>query len=110
MPDAILHTATRVIRRLTTEPTHSVTAEESKQVVPGDFDLAGGPWVLNVNGSRRPATVAEQAEAFSTPARQVILDLRDALQSIEGEAQLPAKVRAFATRLLALYPARVPIE
>ena len=109
MPIAILHLPTRVIRRLTTTLAPELGPEESTQVVPDGFDLAGGPWVLNLDGSRRFATTAEAEEAFSTPARQEIQDLVDALIAVrDGPAAIPAVLKTLATRFLGLYRKRVP--
>lgn len=63
---AVLHSATRVIRRLTSDSVPVILPDESAQVVPDGFTLAGGPWKLAPDNVTRLAPTAAEQEAALT--------------------------------------------
>lgn len=67
---AIIHTATRVIRRLTTETIPVVGADETSVDMPAPIDLTGGFWKLTPALQQVPANAAEIDAAGVDPVRQ----------------------------------------
>lgn len=108
MPNyAILHTASRVIRRLTSDDPPTVAADETAVTVAGGFDLAGGPWKLDAGGSKVAPTQAEIDAADVDPVRTTALQrqfLLNYLASLDGiiaagtQAEMAAALKDWAAR------------
>lgn len=98
---AIIHTATRVVRRVTTDAAPALAADESVVEV-STLNLSGGFWKLDAQGVRVAATPADIDAAAVDDAleaqkvRALALALRDAAVAMRDDASLPATVRAFA--------------
>lgn len=90
MPDAIVHTVTRVVRRQTLDPAHTISADESKVLVTPEFDLAGGPWKLPpgpgpfANTDRLIPTAQEIDDADQLPLAPELQTIVDALLDAEN--------------------------
>lgn len=105
---AIIHTATRVIRRLTTDPTPDVAADETAvDLRAAVIDLAGGYWKLDAQNNRVPATQADIDAADVDPARvealrrqfmQNYLASVDAIAAATTAGQMLAALQAWAPR------------
>ena len=107
---AIIHTATRVIRRVTIDARPTVGADETAVPVVPEIDLApagsaSGYWKLDGANVKVAATQDEGRTAGLDAAhertqranrRQALLDHLDDMAS---DLTLPAKVRTFADRL-----------
>ncbi len=102
---AIIHTPTRVVRRLTTDNVPAVAADETGVVMAVPVDMAGGPWKLDVGNNLVAASVAEAQAAGMDRAftqAQASLRLTNLLAHLDlmiADATLPARVRTFATLL-----------
>lgn len=102
MPDqyAIIHTTSRVIRRLTiTSPPEHDPATETAVLMNPPIDLAGGWWKLNGGNNKVSATDAEAdtagineaaARARRIQRRQALLDKLD---EIIADGTAPARLR-----------------
>lgn len=107
MPDAILHAATRVIRRLTIDPTHPLRPDEIRVSVPEGFNLSGGPWKLHTDNLTKEApTEAELNEAFTPPPSaemeaflDAALKLFDVANKVESNVLLPNDVRSLGAAM-----------
>lgn len=111
---AIIHTATRVIRRVTIDDNHTIGADETAVTLASEIDLApagsaSGYWKLSGSDLKVEATQAEGRTAGLDPAfdraqrnarRQALLDHLD---DMAADATLPARVRTFASRLKAVF-------
>lgn len=99
---AVLHTPTRVVRRLTTDAQHAVSAEESLFETKLN-NLANGPWVVEINGTIRRATPQEIDDADVDAAvvesrRQLVLtNYLTACDALANDDTVPAKYRTFFT-------------
>ena len=103
---AIVHTATRVVRRLTRTSPPPLASDESAIVVPDDFDLAGGPWKLDLAGQKQLPTSAEidvaGIDEDHLHARQLqrVAATRTALDDLLTDPiPTPVKLKAFLTLL-----------
>lgn len=63
MQKVIIHTATRVIRRLTLDETPKVHPDESVVELETPLDLAGGFWKLDEKNEKVPASTLEVDQA-----------------------------------------------
>jgi hypothetical protein len=108
MQKAIIHTTTRVIKRLTTEDSPSIAADESIISLSQPIDLAGGFWKLDAQNNKVPATEAEvdaadvdetKVAAKRTAARQA---LQSAINDIADNGATLAKVRTYFQALKSL--------
>jgi hypothetical protein len=103
---AIIHTSTRVIRRLTTDASPAITSDETVVDLAVDIDLVNGPWKLDLSNVKVQATAQEnqdagQDEAYNATQRsQLVSDFRDASitartrwQAVADNSGLPAAVR-----------------
>ncbi len=101
---AIIHTATRVIRRLTTDPSPPLALDETAIDLPQPIDIGGGPWKLDMAGQQVKATETEaQAagldEAYLAQQRQTRLaNLKAALDDALANELMPARMRAVIQR------------
>jgi hypothetical protein len=107
MPQAaIIHTATRVIRRLTTDASPSIASDETAVVLSAPIDLAGGFWKLDGANAKVAATAAEaQAsgvdEAFVNATRAAkIAALTTALQAAVDDALIAGKLKTLLQKWL----------
>ena len=97
---AIIHTATRCIRRVTTIDPPEVGTGESVIAVTDGFDIAGGPWKLDVDDATKVApSEAEKDDAFTTPEPTDITELKAAIQDIIDDGALPVKIKTFVVKL-----------
>ena len=104
MPTAILHTATRVIRRLTSDVIPPIQPDEIGQLVLEGFDLAGGPWKLGLdNVTKLTPTLTEIDQAFTLPFPADLQAVLDALVTLQNTSTLSllTDVRATASALQA---------
>lgn len=98
---AIIHTATRVIRRLTTDDDHTLGLDESAVILNDPVDIGGGYWKLDEANKKVPATdkeiddagVDEEKEKAKFEAKRdelktIIFDIADKGATLE-------KVRAY---------------
>lgn len=63
MQKAIIHSLTRVIRRLTTEDNPALSTGEEVVVLDAPIDLAGGYWKLDSQNKKTLATDQESKDA-----------------------------------------------
>lgn len=106
MPNqAIIHTATRVVLGLTTEDTPVLAPGQSTVVVPANFNLAGGPWKLALDGTKVAPTDQEiddsDIDDARVQARRIAFLARydDALAAIEAastQAQMMTALKDWA--------------
>lgn len=105
---AIIHTATRVIRRLTTDTVPDVAADETAvdmgAVV---LDLAGGYWKLSAQNQKVAATQADIDAADVDPVREAAIRAQfmqaylasvDAIAASTTAGQMLAALQAWAPR------------
>lgn len=74
----IIHTASRVIRRITTDVSPVVASDETAIVMASPLDIGGGFWKLDVSNNKVAATAAEAQTAgidenFKTTQRANLL-------------------------------------
>lgn len=103
MPKAILHGGTRVLRRLTTDPTPVLAADEIMVMVPDGFSAAldGKPCRLaGDNITKVPASDAELDAAF--PERALPRRMRELLVAIDDVVNDPL-VEATVKRFCAAF-------
>lgn len=106
---AIIHTATRVIRGLTTDTNPSLPSGYSAVDLAVDIELSNGPWKLDVSNNKVQATTQEARDAGidegynAQVSAQLITDFRDASIlartrwiAVRDNAGLPAGVRQAA--------------
>ena len=99
---AILHTATRVIRRVTSDPSPTLAADETAVVLAVPIDLSGALWKLDAGGNKISATVAECRvagidDAYERSRRgQKRQALIDALDIVIGDLTATPALKAFA--------------
>lgn len=106
---AIIHTATRVIRGLTTEETLSLPSDYSLVDLAVDIELSNGPWKLDLSNAKVQATVQEARDAGidetynAQVSNQLLLDFKDASIlsrtrwiAVRDNTGLPADVRQAA--------------
>jgi electron transfer flavoprotein alpha/beta subunit len=107
MPNAILHTATRVLRRITVIEPPPLGADEMAQVVSDGFTPQHRFTVLLANGTQRAATAQEalgsgvDEDAVLADRRQKLLDLRNRAIAMRDDATVATSVKQFAAALLA---------
>ena len=109
---AIIHTATRVIRRVTIDDSPSFGSDETV-IDMGNvrLDLAGGPWKLDADNITKVLATAQEADdAFTAPVSQPMIELLQALADVRDETALPAKVRVMAGRLRQFFDRRIRID
>ena len=109
MPFAIIHTTSRVIRRLTTDDPPPIAADEKAFLVPDKFDVGGslsGWWVLDIDNVSKRAALQAEIDAADVDEARIALkqllkrtELLKAITNIESASSLPLLVRTFATRL-----------
>jgi hypothetical protein len=106
MPTLIIHTSSRVIRKMTTDAPQ-LEADESAVNVADGFDLAGGPWKLAADNVTKVAPTDPELDAafirpFSTNVGTLITALDDLLNNGDTVARrraIFAAIRAhFGTR------------
>ena len=97
---AILHAATRIIRRLSTEEEAQVAPDEVAVPLATPIDLSGGFWKLSAdNQTKITASEQEIIEARVDPTRErqrklvLVVELRASFQDAVGDPTLPAKLR-----------------
>jgi hypothetical protein len=96
---AIIHTATRVIRRLTIDDAPAVGPDETAVALAAPIDLAGGPWKLDGSDQKAPATAQEFRdagldEAFNRQQRMARrAEVLAALADVKDDALIALKVR-----------------
>ena len=105
---AIIHTATRVIRRLTTDDVPVLNAGESAVSLAAPVDLAGGPWKLAADNQTLTAPTLQEIddaeadpERVSAARRQFFAGYLASLDGIEAAAnntQMMAAVKDWARR------------
>jgi len=104
---AILHAATRVIRRLSVEEDVQVGPDEVAVALDQPIDLAGGFWKLDAGDQKVLASDQEITEARVDPVRErqrklaLVAELKVAISDAAGDAALPAKLK----RVLAAWSA-----
>lgn len=104
---AILHTATRLIRRLTTEASSPVLADETiVDTSASPLDLAGGPYVLGADNVTLTAATAAQIaagdlEAISAQRAQAIWAAIDDILTNGTNQNLVQKLKAYLQALKA---------
>ena len=111
MPDAILHAATRVIRRTTIDADHKIGSDEIKQPLPEPIpaDFAKVRYRLLADGSYAAATQAEVTESNFGPIRpelQAIVDALDDILNDPSPVVTPAKLKTLCQRLRVIYGRR----
>lgn len=101
-PYAVLHSATRVIRRVTIDPMHAVAADEVLESTITPVNLTGGPWVLVAeNGIVRPATPQEiddadaDERAVAVRRAAILAEYLAASDDLRDDPAVPAKYRNF---------------
>jgi hypothetical protein len=100
---AILHAASRVIRRLTTDEPPPMQADETAVDVAVDFDLGGGPWKLDLdNVTKLVPTSDDLDQAYTQPARPELALLLLALDDAIANGALQPRVAVVFQRLRAL--------
>ena len=98
MPNyAILHADSRVCRRLTTEEPPTLKSDEIAVEVAADFDLAGGPWKVDVDGKQSLSTKDEADQAFILPHPPSLQSVIDSLEAIERDPTVLPSLKAFAS-------------
>ena len=106
MQNAIIHTESRVIRRLTTDESPKFAEDESVVTLETPIDLAGGFWKLDDNNEKVEATdkdiddagVDEEREALKQKAKRdaVRLAIKDlANLNLDAQGQLGAKLKTY---------------
>jgi len=99
---AIVHATTRVIRRVTTDPDHSITADEARvEIVGSPLDLAGGPWRLAADNQTKLAPTQQEIDDADVDEARVALKLQqritaylNALDHLINDALTPPKLKA----------------
>jgi len=106
---AIIHTASRVIKRITSDASPLLAADETAVLVASDFDLSGGPWKLAEDGVTKVApTEADLDAAFTPPTTPELQNVLDLLATASTDAANSASTQAvFAALHEALKPRRV---
>lgn len=106
---AIIHTTTRVIRRLTIDPSPVLAADETAIALATDIDLSGGFWKLDAQNDKVAATSDDVSQAGVDDAvvyqQQIgkLLALRDAALAVVNDTSITNEnIKAFATHFLAL--------
>ena len=105
---AILHAATRIILRLTTEHEPEVSDTEMIVVLSSALDLAGGPWKLDEAGNKVLPTeeeiIAAEVDPERVAAKSRLLQqaLRDAFAVVRDDVEAPRSVQALAAAWLEL--------
>lgn len=99
---AVVHTGSRVVRRLTVDAVHAVAVDETLVELGEPMDLAGGPWVVPPgSGKIRRATPVEidAADADGAAVKQRRDRLQDdyvaAIEALRDDATVPSKYREF---------------
>src|SRR3989344_7334718 len=98
---AIIHKATRVIRRLTTLDPPEIAADEEAVVMAHDIDLAGGFWKLDARNRKVTATSQEINNADVDENRVTVKqqaktdELFAAIDAVLTDTRVSAKVRRF---------------
>lgn len=105
---AIIHTATRVIRRLTTDAAPDIAADETAVDMGAvTLDLAGGYWKLDAQNNRVPATQADIDAADVDPVREAAIRAQfmqnylasvDAIAAASTAGQMLTALQAWAPR------------
>lgn len=107
MPNAVLHSATRVIRRVTVHDPPPMGPDETSQAVPDGFRQEFRFSVLNANNTQREATPQEafdsgmDEDAVLADRQQRLATLRTRAQAMRDDAAVPTSVKQFAAALLA---------
>jgi hypothetical protein len=102
---AIIHTATRVIRRLTTDDAPTIASDETIIDLAENIDLAGGYWKLNNQNKKVSATAQDISDAgvdenIETQKRlQKIQVYKNAIDAIIADNTIPLKIRNFLQAL-----------
>ena len=100
---AVIQLPTRIVRRLTTDATHTVDTDELLVETEQIANLAEGPWVLDVGGSVRKATPEEVDAADADPTlvasrrATVLANYLAACDDLATDGTVPAKYRTFFT-------------
>lgn len=115
MADAILHAATRVIRRTTIDADHRIGPDEIKQVLPEPIpiDFAKVRYRLLADGSYVAAMPAEVTESNFAPIRpdmQAIVDALDDILNDPSPVVTPEKLKTLCQRLRGIYGRRPTIS
>ena len=107
---AIIDTATRVIRGLTTDPTITIGSTESLVKLDTAIDLAPigqtSFWKLDGNNQKVPATLAEiDASGVDEKLEEGKLEIRkqtylSSLEILTNDGSLPANLKNYFTALL----------
>ena len=106
MQNVIIHTDTRVVRRLTTDENPAIREDESVVTLDEPIDLAGGFWKLDDKDEKVPASnkdiddadVDEEKVALKKKAKKeaVRLAIKDlANLNLDAQGQLGAKLKAY---------------
>ena len=106
---AIVHTATRVIRRVTETAPPRISADETAVTLAANIDIAGSFWKLDVGNNKVSATLAEMQAAgwdgqdfnplglLAAQRKATLLAACDAV----GSSSANAATKAFAAALKA---------
>lgn len=101
---AVIHSVTRVIRRVTTEADHKLLPDEELIPFEGKLDLAAGPWKLDDKGEKVAATAEEFDAGMTLPHPPLVQDIVTALDAVLADAvRVPQSVRDLATALKVIY-------
>ncbi len=103
---AIIHTATRVIRRLTTDDIPQVAADETAVALPSDIDLAGAFKKLDVDDATLLVPTQAEIDASGVDdSRNAFLNRQkrqafiSAIDALLGDALVSAKIKTFLQTL-----------
>lgn len=103
MTKAIIHTATRIVRRVTTDPEHVVAPDETAVEVPDTIDLAGGPWILAVDGSLVTPTQAEIDAANTPPVPPEIAAVLEGCAGVLADPEAQPFTKLLAQGVMVIY-------
>ena len=106
---AIIHTSTRVIRRLTSVDPPEFNLNETAISVPAEFTLQGAPWKLQPdNISTVKPTQQEIDDSGVDPDRvalkrkQLMDDYIASIEAIIADLTIPARIRTVFSKLFAI--------
>lgn len=96
----IIHSSTRVIKVVTSDANPTIPANHEAVTVPNGFDLAGGPYKLDIdNLTKLVPSDAELKDAYRTQRDIDRADLKAKLVAFSDDVTTGAKIKAFLTAL-----------
>jgi len=103
MQKAIIHKLTRVILRLTTDDNPDIKDNEEIVELASPIDLADGPWKLDSQNNKVPASLEEYQQATITPQQVNINSLKANIDILLSDASVADSVKNVMRNLKALF-------